>query len=53
VSFTAKGAMEMSWELFQWGRAVEIVEPERLKREYIRLSAEIAESAKRYESAQS
>ena len=53
ISFTAKGSMEMSWELFQWGRGVEIVEPERLKREYIRLSAEIAESAKRYESAQS
>ena len=53
VSFTAKGSMEMSWELFQWGKAVEIVKPERLKREYIRLSAEIAESAKRYESAQS
>jgi predicted DNA-binding transcriptional regulator YafY len=53
VSFTAKGSVEMCWELFQWGRGVEIVAPERLKREYIRLSAEIAESAKRYESAQS
>ena len=51
VRFTAKGAMEMSWELFQWGRDVEIVQPERLKREYIRLSAEIAESAQRYESS--
>ena len=51
--FTAKGSVEMCWELFQWGREVEIVEPERLKREYIRLCAEIAESAKRYESAQS
>jgi predicted DNA-binding transcriptional regulator YafY len=51
VSFTAKGSMEMCWELFQWGRDVEIVEPERLKREYVRMSAEIAECAQRYESS--
>jgi predicted DNA-binding transcriptional regulator YafY len=43
--------MEMCWELFQWGRDVEIVAPERLKREYVRLCGEIAQSAKRYESA--
>ena len=51
VSFIAKGSMEMCWELFQWGREVEIVQPERLKREYIRLCAEIAQSARRYESS--
>ena len=53
VSFSAKGSMEMCWELFQWGREVEIVEPERLKGQYVRLSAEIAESAQRYDSAAS
>jgi len=43
----------MCWELFQWGRDVEIVAPERLQREYLRLSAEIAQSAQRYDSAAS
>ena len=53
VSFTAKGSIEMCWELFQWGRDVEIVAPERLQREYVRLCAEIAQSAQRYDSAAS
>jgi predicted DNA-binding transcriptional regulator YafY len=53
VSFTAKGSVEMCWELFQWGRDVEIVAPERLQREYVRLCAEIAQSAQRYDSAAS
>ena len=53
VRFTAKGSVEMCWELFQWGRDVEIVKPERLQREYLRLSAEIAQSAQRYDSAAS
>jgi predicted DNA-binding transcriptional regulator YafY len=53
VSFTAKGSVEMCWELFQWGSHVEIVAPERLQREYVRLCGEIAESAKRYDSAAS
>ena len=53
VRFTAKGSVEMCWELFQWGRDVEIVAPERLQREYVRLCAEIAQSAQRYDSAAS
>lgn len=48
VKFRAKGSVEMCWELFQWGRHVEIVEPDRLKREFVRLSDEIAERAEGY-----
>ncbi len=44
VSFVAGGSVEMCWHLFRWGAEVEIIEPDRLKREYEAMIRSVAET---------
>jgi predicted DNA-binding transcriptional regulator YafY len=45
VKFSAKGDVEMCWELFTWGSDVEIVSPQSLKDTYCELVDDLSDAA--------